>query len=171
MTAPATALGGFPVAMLWPHEVKGPAVTRAVNCLVRAGIATIGDLLQCTPADLAGIRNLGGGCITEIRSALAAHGMRLPGDEPETPPGALAGDLAERIRREFAAASPQQASLAARLGDDPAAAHMVVLRPVWAAYCLTCRAVITTAWNRSEADAARHSHAEAEADAATWRTA
>lgn len=54
---------------------------RSYNCLKRVGIETVGDLVAKSDRDLASIPNFGRKSIDEIRAALAAHGLRLRGDE------------------------------------------------------------------------------------------
>ena len=46
---------------------------RSFNCLRRAGIATVEDLLSRTPEQIASIRNLGKKCQEEIREQLAEY--------------------------------------------------------------------------------------------------
>ena len=50
---------------------------RAYNCLMRAGITTIGDLCSRTPTDLKAIRNMGEKSKAEIIAKLAARGLQL----------------------------------------------------------------------------------------------
>ena len=50
---------------------------RSENCLLRGGIHTIGDLLQCSRDDLLKIRNLGKISLTEIEEKLVAAGLKL----------------------------------------------------------------------------------------------
>ena len=50
---------------------------RAYNTLRRAGISTIGELVNKTEAELKSIRTLGWRCFDEIVSALASHGEAL----------------------------------------------------------------------------------------------
>jgi len=78
-----------------PEEVEAPATNgmehilieelelgvRSYNCLKRVGIETVGDLVTKSDRDLAAIPNFGRKSIDEIRAALAAHGLRLRGDE------------------------------------------------------------------------------------------
>jgi DNA-directed RNA polymerase subunit alpha len=47
------------------------------NCLKRAGIETIGDLVPKTESELAAIPNLGKTSIEEIRETLQTHGLTL----------------------------------------------------------------------------------------------
>jgi len=54
---------------------------RSYNCLKRVGIETIGDLVSKTEAELAAIPNFGKKSIEEVKETLAAHGLRLRGDE------------------------------------------------------------------------------------------
>lgn len=78
-----------------PEEIEAPAANgmehilieelelgvRSYNCLKRVGIETVGDLVTKSDRDLAAIPNFGRKSIDEIRAALAAHGLRLRGDE------------------------------------------------------------------------------------------
>ncbi len=50
---------------------------RSENCLLRAGIKTIGDLVACTREDLLGIRNLGRVSLKEIEQKLDSLGLKL----------------------------------------------------------------------------------------------
>lgn len=54
---------------------------RAYNCLRRAGIDTIGDLLNKTELDLHKVRNLGAKSIEEIKTRLAEKGLRMKTEE------------------------------------------------------------------------------------------
>ena len=54
---------------------------RSYNCLKRVGIETIGDLTSKSENELVAIPNFGRKSIEEVRSALAAHGLTLKGEE------------------------------------------------------------------------------------------
>ena len=54
---------------------------RTTNVLAAEGIATIEELLQYSPARLLEIRNFGEKQLQDVRERLAAHGLRLPGDD------------------------------------------------------------------------------------------
>jgi DNA-directed RNA polymerase subunit alpha len=54
---------------------------RSYNCLKRVGIETIGDLTSKSETELVAIPNFGRKSIEEVRSALAAHGLTLKGEE------------------------------------------------------------------------------------------
>jgi len=54
---------------------------RSYNCLKRVGIETIGDLIGKTEQELAAIPNFGKKSIEEVRETLAAHALRLRGDD------------------------------------------------------------------------------------------
>lgn len=59
--------------------------TRARNCLRRAGITTVSELVTWTGRELLhDVRNLGEGTLTEITAALAAHGLALREWAPST---------------------------------------------------------------------------------------
>lgn len=48
---------------------------RAYNCLKRAGITKVGQILEMSQDDLLGVRNFGHKSLDELRERLAAHGM------------------------------------------------------------------------------------------------
>jgi DNA-directed RNA polymerase subunit alpha len=50
---------------------------RALNCLKREGIHTLGDLLECTIEDLMDIRNFGEKSVDEVRDKLEEMGFQL----------------------------------------------------------------------------------------------
>jgi DNA-directed RNA polymerase subunit alpha len=52
---------------------------RTYNCLKKANIQTIGDLVQTTEDDLMNIRNFGRKSLLEVRDKLAAFGLTLAG--------------------------------------------------------------------------------------------
>lgn len=54
---------------------------RTYNCLKKAGVLTIGDLVQITEADLMQIRNFGKKSLTEVREKLAQLGLTLKGGQ------------------------------------------------------------------------------------------
>jgi DNA-directed RNA polymerase subunit alpha len=54
---------------------------RSYNCLKRVGIETIGDLVSKNENELAAIPNFGKKSIEEVKETLAAHGLKLRGDE------------------------------------------------------------------------------------------
>ena len=54
---------------------------RSYNCLKRVGIETIGDLTSKSENELVAIPNFGRKSIEEVRSALAAHGLMLKGED------------------------------------------------------------------------------------------
>jgi DNA-directed RNA polymerase subunit alpha len=66
---------------------------RAYNCLKRAGITKVGQILEMSEDDLLGVRNFGHKSLDELRERLAEKGMlehsRL-GEESSAPEGALA---------------------------------------------------------------------------------
>ena len=53
---------------------------RAVHCMHRGGITTIGGLTDWTAASLLNIRCLGNGTLQEIRAKLAEQGLSLKGE-------------------------------------------------------------------------------------------
>src|SRR5207248_7150496 len=48
---------------------------RAYNCLKRAGITKVGQVLEMSEDDLLGVRNFGQKSLDELRERLAAHGL------------------------------------------------------------------------------------------------
>jgi DNA-directed RNA polymerase subunit alpha len=56
---------------------------RSYNCLKRVGIETIGDLVSKTENELGAIPNFGKKSIEEVKETLAAHGLKLRGDDGE----------------------------------------------------------------------------------------
>jgi len=54
---------------------------RSYNCLKRVGIETIGDLIAKSEQELGAIPNFGRKSIEEVKETLAAHGLKLRGDE------------------------------------------------------------------------------------------
>ena len=54
---------------------------RSYNCLKRAGIQTVGDLVSKSESELAAIPNFGKKSIEEVKETLAAHGLTLRGEE------------------------------------------------------------------------------------------
>jgi DNA-directed RNA polymerase subunit alpha len=48
---------------------------RAYNCLKRAGITKVGQILEMSEDDLLGVRNFGHKSLDELRERLAAHGL------------------------------------------------------------------------------------------------
>ena len=54
---------------------------RSYNCLKRVGIETIGDLIAKSEQELGAIPNFGKKSIEEVKETLAAHGLKLRGDE------------------------------------------------------------------------------------------
>ena len=50
---------------------------RSYNCLKRAGIQTVGDLISKSESELAAIPNFGKKSIEEVQETLAAHGLTL----------------------------------------------------------------------------------------------
>lgn len=55
---------------------------RAYNCIEKAKINTVGELMQKTVKDLTQIKNLGEKSVTDIVQALAEHGVALKGANP-----------------------------------------------------------------------------------------
>lgn len=59
---------------------------RAARCLAEANIRTVLDLCARSPRDLLNIRTFGRKSLTEIREALAMHGLRLAPNKRAVPP-------------------------------------------------------------------------------------
>ena len=54
---------------------------RSYNCLKRAGINTIGELISKTPEEMMKVRNLGKKSLDEVEEKLARLGLRLRSPE------------------------------------------------------------------------------------------
>ena len=54
---------------------------RSFNCLKRAGINTVEDLIKRTENDLAKVKNLGRRSLEEVISKLQGYGLTLKEDE------------------------------------------------------------------------------------------
>lgn len=54
---------------------------RSYHVLRRAGVDTVGQLLQLSAADIRGMRNAGARTVCDIRTKLSAFGLHLRGDE------------------------------------------------------------------------------------------
>lgn len=54
---------------------------RSYNCLKRAGISTVEDLIKKSENDLAKVKNLGKTSLTEVQAKLASYGLSLRNDE------------------------------------------------------------------------------------------
>lgn len=79
-----------------------PLSTRARNCLRRAGIATIGELVGWTPEGLLRIAGFGTGCLAEVTSLLRERGLALASAPVEAPSSglvAIAGTRGSRRAR------------------------------------------------------------------------
>lgn len=61
--------------------------TRTYNCLKKGNIFSLGDLARTSESDLSIFRNLGPGCMREIREKLSEFNLRLCGDEDEEDTG------------------------------------------------------------------------------------
>jgi len=74
-----------PIAALWP-ECRAYVQIRARKYLYRAGIHTVGELLELRPCDLLGLPSIGGRSVAEVQRALAAYGLNLRPDPVPEPP-------------------------------------------------------------------------------------
>jgi len=92
--APALDSGGAALDVSYAHGMENFPIeelelgVRSYNCLKRVGIETIGDLVTKTEHELASIPNFGKKSIGEVKETLAQHGLRLRGDNGNTPPEA-----------------------------------------------------------------------------------
>jgi DNA-directed RNA polymerase subunit alpha len=69
---------------------------RAYNCLKRAGITKVGQILEMSEDDLLGVRNFGRKSLDELRERLAAHGLLDKSRLAETPSeDGLVGEVEE----------------------------------------------------------------------------
>ena len=68
---------------------------RAYNCLKRAGITKVGQVLEMSEDDLLGVRNFGHKSLDELRERLAAHGILEHSRLGEQPEGGYEFDTAE----------------------------------------------------------------------------
>lgn len=82
-----------PVRCLWPAEREATA-TKAITCLRRHGIATVGDLTASSVPDITDMRNAGPAVLAEVRATLAEHGLSLRGDN-----GVTQEEIEARARR------------------------------------------------------------------------
>jgi DNA-directed RNA polymerase subunit alpha len=68
-------------AMTMPIEDLDLSV-RPYNCLKRAGIHTVGDLIKKTEDEVVAVKNFGRKSLDEVKEKLAAHGLSLRQPEP-----------------------------------------------------------------------------------------
>jgi DNA-directed RNA polymerase subunit alpha len=54
---------------------------RSYNCIKRAGIDTVGQLLERSEADLMRLWSFGAGSLANVVAALAVHGLKLADGE------------------------------------------------------------------------------------------
>ena len=54
---------------------------RAFNCLKRAGVNSVGDLINKSPEEMMKVRNLGKKSLEEVMSKLEALGFNLQSDD------------------------------------------------------------------------------------------
>ncbi len=87
---------------------------RAYNCLKRAGITKVGQVLEMSEDDLLGVRNFGRKSLDELRERLAGRGLLVhsrlaEADEPEAATDELEEDEAEdQGEAESEAAAPEE---------------------------------------------------------------
>ncbi len=53
---------------------------RSFNCLKRAGVETLGDLIEKTPSDIQNMRFIAPKCVTEITNTVHSYGLKLKGE-------------------------------------------------------------------------------------------
>jgi DNA-directed RNA polymerase subunit alpha len=70
---------------------------RTYNCLKKANIQTIQDLVQTTEEDLMNIRNFGRKSLLEVRDKLAQFGLALAGSTLEVPSGSASDEDDEGV--------------------------------------------------------------------------
>ena len=73
---------------------------RAYNCLKRAGITKVGQVLEMSVDDLLGVRNFGHKSLDELRERLAAHGLLEHSRLNEVDESELVGDEEEASSEE-----------------------------------------------------------------------
>lgn len=74
---------GAPVRDLWPAGHRGPGSeigTRAMVCLRRGRVPTVGDLTGMAPLDIMDIPLAGPAVLEEVRRVLRLAGLSLKGD-------------------------------------------------------------------------------------------
>ena len=69
------SIGGDPVRSMPIEELD--LTVRSYNCLKREGVATVGELMERTEAELMEIRNFGSKSVDEVREKLAALGVGI----------------------------------------------------------------------------------------------
>ena len=76
---------GSPACRLWPagRAERGRAAARALSCLRRGRIGTVGELTARTALDVLDIPGAGAATVAEVRRALAVHGLALKEDGTE----------------------------------------------------------------------------------------
>ena len=75
---PGGRAGGSPMDDILIEELE--LGVRSYNCLKRAGIQTVGDLVQKSESELAAIPNFGRKSIEEVQETLRARGLSLRAD-------------------------------------------------------------------------------------------
>ncbi len=98
--------------------------TRTHNCLKRAGISTVGQILEMDEKDLLAIRNLGTKSLNEIRDCLIARGylpqVQVPGVLlPKEPEELEAEETVEAILRDETAAEEESEEILAPTEPRP----------------------------------------------------
>jgi DNA-directed RNA polymerase subunit alpha len=84
----AVGVGGAPDARIEELDFS----VRTYNCLKKANILTIGDLLQITEQDLMQIRNFCKKSLTEVKEKLASLGLAIQGSSDDSAYGDDFGD-------------------------------------------------------------------------------
>jgi hypothetical protein len=68
---------GKPETRLEVYIKNTPLTPRAINALLRAGVRTLGDLVQLTKLDITNIRGLGQAGLFDIEEMLKTYGLQL----------------------------------------------------------------------------------------------
>lgn len=68
---------GKPETRLEVYIKNTPLTPRAINALLRAGVKTLGDLVQLTKFDIANIHGCGSAVMFDIEEMLKTYGLRL----------------------------------------------------------------------------------------------
>lgn len=86
--ADETITADSPVRDLWADAGRGGAVqiaSRAMTCLRRDGIRTVGDLTALAPLDITDIEGAGAAVLEEVRRVLRLAGLSLKDDDGAAP--------------------------------------------------------------------------------------
>ncbi|PKB78496.1 MAG: DNA-directed RNA polymerase subunit alpha [SAR202 cluster bacterium Io17-Chloro-G9] len=95
---------------------------RTLNCLKRAHITKVGEVLDMSDDELLKIRNFGDKSLTELREKLAERGITVGGDEPEDANAEADGVAVADTPGTVGAIAPEDISDLLRAGEGPAPA-------------------------------------------------